>query len=81
MSILLNKVALGGKACLKNYKKKLKPFYPPIFKRVSKNTILNMHKITEVQIEKRQAVLKNGEIYQVSVRKMKEIVQLLETLN
>lgn len=51
------------------------------FTRINKNEIINVRKIDELNISKRELLLTNGEIYCVSVRKLKELVQLLETLN
>ena len=49
--------------------------------RINKNAIINIIRVAELLYEKRVIALDNGAKFQVSVRKMKNIKQLIATIN
>jgi len=48
--------------------------------RVSKNAIINLHKVHKVHTEKRMVYLDGNKEYPVSVRKMKELTIMLNKM-
>ncbi|MGE4290537.1 MAG: LytTR family DNA-binding domain-containing protein, partial [Salinivirgaceae bacterium] len=53
---------------------------PPKFVRVSKSCLINMDKVSSFKLDTREIIMENGERYQVSVRKVKEIRMLFSVV-
>lgn len=52
-----------------------------MFTRISRNTIINLSKVTELDPKTRTLTLNNGENYIISIRRLKQIIHQIETLN
>ncbi len=53
---------------------------PPLFFRINRSTIININKIIELDYHKRVVLLSDHNKYRISVRKIKELTNILESV-